>query len=308
MVRNKKSSASDYQKHKLFYTSIILLSLLLLNFYMETSILESRSRAAVNDAASVKLGTFEFPATATPGPLAPTNYYYPTIPPEGPLPIITPAIGGPQPPEGYYCIDDEDPDLCDDDDSHLVPKGAGGIAGSCGTVIANAHNLVEALPQIDKGTRDSLSKTVSSSCASTGPTTNYVSTHFVIDAYNLAGFFELSKTDPNHVSPTGLLNWWQSKPAGYEYIPYTPTVVEQYAAGQKNLTGCVMFLKTSSSYHIGIVNFLELYNSNGDGVISILQSGTSMYIDRFPVAGWNISNDSTNQTYTSGVTGFGCHL
>ena len=68
-----------------------------------------------------------------------------------------------------------------------------------------------------------------------------------------------------------------------------------------------MFLTTSSSYHIGIVNKLELFTAQGDGIISILQAGTRMYIDRFPVANWNISNSSTNMTYTSGVAGFGCH-
>lgn len=238
----------------------------------------------------------------------PTSISYPTTIPSSPVAVTTPAIGGPQPPAGYYCIDDVDPDMCDDNTSHLVPKGSGGVSGSCGTVIENAHRLVEALPQVNKGTRDSLSRTVSTNCGSTGPSTGYVSTFFVIDAYNLSGFLELNKANPSHVSPSGLFNWWQSPPARYEFIQYSPGVVQQFATGQIDLTGCAMFLRLGSgSFHVGIINKLELYSSNGDGVLSILQSGTRMYIDRFPVAGWNIANTSTNQTNTSGVEGFGCH-
>ena len=197
--------------------------------------------------------------------------------------------------------------MCDDNSSHLVPFGVGGASGTCGTVIAQAHKLAAALPQVMKGTRDSLTRTVSTSCHSTGPSSGYISTYFVIDAYNLAGFKELSKTNSAQVSPTGLFNWWQTAPSGYVYVPYSPAVVQAYGDGVRDLTGCAMFLKTGSGYHIGIVNRLELFTPGGDGVISILQSGSRMYIDRFPVAGWSIQNTSTNQTSTQGVTGFGCH-
>lgn len=263
-------------------------------------------------AKSLKLSTFTIPtptATPTRPPAAQgvttTPGVYPTLPPGSSIPLTTPAIGGPQPPSNYYCIDDVDPDMCDDNSSHLVPKGAGGVRGTCGSVIENTHRLVPALPQYMKGLRDHLTTSVSTSCGSAGPASGYVSTHLVIDAFNLSGFSELSKA--SHTSPTAMFSFFQSAPAGYTYIPYSPDVIQKYGSGQQDLTGCVMFLGTGSSYHIGIVNVLELYTSGGDGVLSILQSGTSMYIDRFPVTGWSVSGDSTNQTTTSGVVGFGCH-
>ncbi len=251
------------------------------------------SRAQSEDKNQINLGTFS---------PAPTN---PVVDvPSGPIPLTTPKIGGRNGKD--YCIDDEDPDMCDDNSSHLVPKGVGGVKGSCGTVIEWTHKLVDALPQVMKGTRNKLTKTVSNCGYSTGPASNYVSTFLVIDAYNLAGFKELSKSNSSQVSPSGLFSWWQKAP-GYQYIPYSPTVVKEFAEGKKDLTGCVMFMATGSGYHIGIVNKLEVYKAAGDGVISILQSGTRMYIDRFPVSGWAIRNTSTNKTKTSGVTGFGCH-
>lgn len=283
-----------------------------------------------NPASTLQLGTFRCPtATPTPTPTpTPTRMPTPTVPPGitltptaiptiisagGSLPLVTPAIGGPVPPSGYYCIDDVDPDMCDDSSSHLVPKGAGGVSGSCGTVIEQAHKLVMALPQDDKidngaGVRDYLLSAVSSACGSTGPYSKgqYVSTFFVIDAYNLAGMSELSKT-PAFVNPSGLYAWWKSNPTGYSFVDYSPTVIQQFASGQKDLTGCVMFLGLGSgSYHIGIVNELEVFTSGGDGVLSILQAGTKMYIDRFPVVGWSVEGNSTNQTTTSGTVGFGC--
>jgi hypothetical protein len=274
---------------------------------------------------NLQLGTFPL-ITVTPSPTPiptaiPTLTPTPTIPssrsgnipanqlPSGSIPVTTRAIGGPVPPANFYCIDDVDPDMCDDSTAHLVPKGAGGSGGACGTIIEQVHRLVPALPQYMKGLRNALETAVSTTCATTGPwnAPNYVSTFFAIDAFNLAGFQELDKRNPEHVNPAGLYNWWQTPPAGYEFIPYSPQVVQQFAARTKDLTGCVMFLQVGANYHVGIVNAFELYSSNGDGVISILQAGTKMYIDRFPVSGWNIANDSTNQTSTQGVAGFGCH-
>ncbi len=264
-------------------------------------------------AKSLKLSSFTIPSP-TPTPTRPpvlatlpasTPGVYPTLPPGSSIPLTTPAIGGPQPPSNYYCIDDVDPDMCDDNSSHLVPKGAGGVRGTCGSVIENTHRLVPVLPQYMKGLRDHLTTSVSTSCGSAGPASGYVSTHLVIDAFNLSGFAELSKT--SHTSPTAMFSFFQSAPAGYTFIPYSIDVIQKYGNGQQDLTGCVMFLSAGSSYHIGIVNVLELYTSGGDGVLSILQSGTSMYIDRFPVSGWSVSVNSTNQTRTNGVVGFGCH-
>jgi len=306
MRKIRKQIQSGKKSNSFWYAVIILLSLIVGVYFMAYSNLDGRTRAQIYDPSSIKLRTITIVPTTT-LTLTPAPQVQVTLPPSQPGSIITPAIGGPQPPSGYYCIDDVDPDMCDDENSYLVPKGASGVSGSCGTVIAQAHKLVDALPQYMKGLRDALTTTVSNCGYSTGPASGYVSTHFVIDTYNLAGFSDLSKSKAAHVSPSGLFSWWQSAPSGYEFIPYSPTVVQAFGSGQKDLTGCVMFLQTSSSYHIGIVNYLELYTANGDGVISILQSGTRMYIDRFPVAAWNIENTSTNQTSTQGVVGFGCH-
>lgn len=281
---------------KILLFSSVVLTLILFSKYV--------THAQSPTKSNLQLGTFT-PAPTGPITTIPTQKIIPTIPKsETPIPVTTPKIGGPNGQD--YCIDDVDPDMCDDNTSHLVPKGVGGISGPCGTVIEQTHKLVAALPQYMKGLRDKLERQVSNCGYSTGPATGYVSTHLVIDAYNLAGFKDLSKNNASHVSPSGLFNWWVQA-TGYQYIPYSPQVVKEFGLGQRDLTGCVMFLKTSSSYHIGIVNKLEVYNSNGDGVISILQSGTLMYVDRFPVTGWSIRNTSTNQTITNGVTGFGCH-
>ena len=250
-----------------------------------------------------KQGTFDF-TTVTP-----TQPPVPTQPPQAPAASGPLPTGGPVSPDApVYCIDDEDPDGCDDNTAFHVPKGVGGPAGTCGTVMEQAHKLVNSLPQFLKGMRNSLNSAVTSSCASTGPYSrpDYISTFFVIDAYNLAGFSDLSKSNPSHVSGANLLSWWQSQPAGYKFIPYSPAVIEQHASGQQNLTGCVMFLNLSSGVHVGIVNVLQLVNTNGDGVLSILQSGARFFIDRFEVVGWDIKNTPLHQTQLSSVAGFGC--
>ena len=257
-----------------------------------------------------KQGTFDFTKvtpTQPPVPTQPPNV--PTQPPlertsSGPLPT-----GGPVAPDApVYCIDDEDPDGCDEKTAVHGPKGVGGPAGTCGTVMEQAHKLVNSLPQFLKGMRNSLNPAVTSNCGSTGPysSPDYISTFFVIDAYNLAGFSDLSKSNPSHVSGTNLLSWWQGQPAGYKFIPYSPAAIQQHASGRQNLTGCVMFLNLPSGVHVGIVNVLQLVNTNGDGVISILQSGARFFIDRFEVVGWDIKNTPLHQTQLSSVAGFGC--
>lgn len=258
-----------------------------------------------------KQGTFGFTQvtpTQPPIPTQPPNV--PTQPPAAPTASGPLPTGGPVSPDApVYCIDDEDPDGCDDDTAFHVPKGVGGVPGSCGTVIEQAHKLVNSLPQAIKvsGTRDSINPAVSNCGYSTGTySSGYISTFFVIDAYNLAGLTELSKNNPSHVTGTGLLSWWQSQPTGYKFIPYSPTAIQQHASGQQNLTGCVMFLNLSSGVHVGIVNVLQLVNQNGDGVISILQSNAKYFLDRFEVVGWDIKNTPLHQTQLSSVAGFGC--
>lgn len=247
-----------------------------------------------------KQGTFDFTAVPTKVPKvtkAPTA--------SGPLPT-----GGAVPPTAdVYCIDDEDPDGCDDQTAFHVPKGTGGITGSCGSVIEQSHKLVNSLPQFLKGMRDSLNPAVSSNCGSTGPysSPNYISTFFVIDSFNLAGHNELSKNNPNHIIAANLLNWWKTNPPGYKFISYSPAVIQLHASGQQDLTGCVMFLNLGSgAVHPGIFNVYQQVNSNGDGVVSMLQSGARYFLDRFIVAGWAIQNTPQHQTVISGVAGFGC--
>lgn len=286
-------------------------------------------RAQTPEDTTIKLSTFTPPAPS-PTPTGTTFVFptpttgtgsssVPTVTPGGSTTVptgtpLTPAplpTGGAVPPTaGVYCIDDEDPEGCDDQTAFHVPKGSGGVPGSCGTVIEQAHKLVNSLPQGLKDFRDSLNPAVQNSCHNSGTySSGYISTFFVIDAYNLAGFKDLSKTNPTHVSGSSLLNWWKSQTAstGYSFIPYSPSVIQQHAAGQKDLTGCVTFLNLNSGVHVGIFNVLQLVNSNGDGVMSILQSGARYYIDRFEVVGWDVKNTPLHQTQLSSIAGFGCH-
>ena len=104
----------------------------------------------------------------------------------------------------------------------------------------------------------------------------------------------------------GTLTTLYTAPAGYKFVPYSSQAIQAHANGTQNLTGCVMFLNLSSGVHVGIVNVLQLVNTNGDGVISILQSGARFFIDRFEVVGWDIKNTPLHQTQLSSVAGFGC--
>ena len=270
--------------------------------------LASLSQAATDwFVPTQKQGTMDFTnvtPTPTPAPTQPPAVNEPQPPQvSGPLP----TGGAVSPSAPVYCIDDEDPDGCDDNTAFHVPKGVGGITGSCGTVIEQAHKLVNSLPQALKGMRDSLNPSVSNCGYSTGSySSGYISTFFVIDAFNLAGFNDLSKSNPSHVTGSGLLSWWQGQPTGYKFIPYSAAVIQQYGTGQRDLTGCVMFLNLSSGVHVGIVNVLQLVNQNGDGIISILQSGARYFLDRFEVVGWDIKNTPLHQTRLSSVAGFGC--
>lgn len=244
------------------------------------------------------------------------TFDFTTVPTQAPQITKAPSVSGPLPTGGavsptadVYCIDDEDPDGCDDQTAFHVPKGAGGVTGTCGTVMEQSHKLVNSLPQFLKGKRDSLNPAVTSNCGSTGPYSapNYISTFFVIDSYNLAGHNELSKSNASHVSGVNLLNWWKSNPPGYKFIDYSPTVIQQHASGAQDLTGCVMFLNLpSGGVHPGIFNVYQQVNSNGDGVVSMLQSGAQYFLDRFIVVGWDIQNTPQHQTVITGVAGFGC--
>lgn len=305
---NKQNSSSSF-----FIILIILISLIFSIFYLIRNNLEYRSRAQIQDPSSIKLRTLTIPPISISITYPPTAAYQPAV-------QITSGLitGGPVARDApYYCIDDEDPDGCDDQTAFWVPKGIGGVSGTCGTVIEWAHRLVASLPdpqQFLKAMRNSLNPAVSSPGCNytTGPyqSPDYISTYFIIDAYNLAGYRELSKSYPPHAVGADLMNWWKSSTAasaGYTFIPYSSSVLQQHSSGQRDLTGCVMFLNVPSGVSPGIVNYFELVNQNGDGVISILQAGARFMLDRFIVAGWDIQNTPQHQTVISGVAGFGCH-
>jgi hypothetical protein len=116
----------------------------------------------------------------------------------------------------------------------------------------------------------------------------------------LAGYHDLSKTNPSQISGTGMLNWWKSFPAGYIYTPYTGDTQLQ-----QSLVGKTIFIKVPSGIHAGIVNNVEIYDTHGNGILSILQSGTNFYLDRFEIINWQVTNTPLHQTVINGVEGFG---
>ncbi len=273
-----------------------------------TFLLNQKTSAQVNDP-SQQQGSFNL-STPSPVPTIPiptaTTRPTSTIPPNGtPLPIIT---GGAQDPNSpYFCIDDEDPEPCDDNTAFLVPKGTGGVSGTCGTVIEWAIKIAAKLPQDFKVKRDKLLTAVSSSCGNTGTySSGYISTFFVIDSYNLAGYPQLSKTNPTHIVGTSLLGWWKST-APFTYIDYGAVSGSHQSILSQNLIGKTMFINMpSGGVHVGIVNSVNV-DAHGNGIISILQAGTQYWLDRFEIMNWNITNTPLHQTNISGVAGFGGH-
>src|SRR3989344_7050699 len=218
-----------------------------------------------------------------------------------------PTGGGLSPSNIAYCLDDEDPEGCIDKTAFQIPKGTSGKSGSCGTIIAQTHLISPSLQRNKSDLLDSLNYTVKNCNYSTGTySENYLPTFFVIDAYNLAGFHELSKENPDHTLGSNLFNWWKSQPKGYKFIPYSTSTIYRFATGQQDLTGCVIFINLPSGVHAGIVNSFQLVNQNGDGVLSILQSGVKYFIERYEVVGWKIKNLTLNPKEPNKVAGFGC--
>lgn len=299
-IRSHREFRNHRRFKNIFLLIVILVALFIASYTITVYNLDSRSKAQSD--RSIKLGTF-------------TPLLYPTVAPNIVLTVAPTGLitGGPVAPSApFYCIDDEDPEGCDDNTAFWVPKGVDGIAGTCGSVIEQGHKIVSSLPQGLKDFRDSVNPSINNCGYSTGTySSGYISTFFVIDAYNLAGLTGLSKLNASQVTGDGMLNWWQSGDAitkGFRYIPYSPTVISQHATGKQNLTGCVMFLRVPSGIHVGVVNYLELVDSYGDGVISILQSGAPYFLDRFEVVGWDIKNTPLHQTVIDSVAGFGCHI
>lgn len=218
-----------------------------------------------------------------------------------------PVGGSVSPTDSSYCLDDEDRDGCAKKTAFHIPKGTTGKAGSCGTVISQAHLIAPSLQRSKSGLLDSLNYAVKDCNYTTGTYgENYLPNYFIIDAYNLAGFHELSKEKTVHVNGLNLLNWWKSQPKGYKFIPYTTNSIYQYGYGQVDLTGCVIFINQPSGVHTGLINSFQLVNQNGDGVLSILQAGVKYYIERFEVIGWRIKNLTLNSKEPNIIAGFGC--
>ena len=228
--------------------------------------------------------TTEPTPTPTPGSVQP------------PTPTARPQAGGKS-----YCIDDEGAvpgnEPCDDASRFDIAKGAGGVTGSCGTVIDWDQQIMDALQKGTGNKWDDMPTSFTNCNYSSTPTNQYVSSLNVIDAYNLAGFHELTAVD--HTVVTDMISWWQgsqAQTAGYTYIPVTGTSIQTILPQIK--PGMTMFLGS----HAGIVNSIEV-DANGNGWISILHSNTSYWLGVVIVANWQIRNTPSNYP----LTGFGSH-
>ena len=101
---------------------LIFLSFAVLTFVFFGILKNMENRSLAQDAPpSIKLGTFEIP-TEPVYPTAPgsTPFTRPTSPASN-TPATGLITGGPvNPNDPYYCIDDEDPDGCDDNTAFWV--------------------------------------------------------------------------------------------------------------------------------------------------------------------------------------------
>lgn len=253
--------------------------------------------------ANIGLSLAQLPRAQTPFQSQGTLEFVPGLKTVGGLPtggLLSPS-------DVAYCIEDEDPAGCLDKTAFHIPKGTTGKVGQCGVIITQAHMIAPSLQRNKSDLLDSLNYDVKNCNYSTGIyAEKYLPTFFIIDVYNLAGFHELSKENPSHTLGLNLYNWWKSQPKGYKFIPYSTSAIYQYANGQQDLTGCVFFINQPSGIHAGIINSLQLVNQNGDGVLSILQSGVKYFIERYEVAGWKIKNLTLNPKEPNTIAGFGC--
>lgn len=281
-----------YHEHELNVQLLVLLSL----FFMVLTI------GVVTATFGYSLASI--PRAQTPFQNQGTIDFVSGLKPVGRLPIG----GMVNPDDVIYCLEQEDPEGCADQTSFHIPKGLTGVTGSCGTVISQAHLLADSLQSNNSDLLDSLNYSVDGCDYQSGSyTENYIPTYFVIDAYNLAGFKELSKFNPSNTLGKNLLSWWKSQTRNYRFIPYSTASIYQFANGQQDLTGCVIFINYPSGVHVGIINSFQLVNTNGDGVLTVLQSGTAYLIARFEVVGWKIKNLTLNPKEANSVAGFGCN-
>lgn len=178
---------------------------------------------------------------------------------------------------------------------------------SCGTIMKQARALQDSLSPGQEGFHGRLNPPVSDCEYNSGSySKGYLSTFFIIDAYNLAGYSELAKHTTAHIEGATLRNWWKSAPSGYQFIPYSPSVLRHFASNRLDLAGCVMFLSMPSGIFPALINRLEQYTSDGNGVISVLHAGARFTQDRFIVSNWAILNTPMHESVNSGISGFGC--
>lgn len=286
----------------LIFTIFVFFSLYFITWMYKTS--------RATEAPTQKQGTFEFAFCPTPVVCSNTTTSGSQTPQQtsgGLQPASNPPAGGGPPPGSgppaqtggkSYCIDDAGPvpgnEPCDDASKFDIAKGAGGVFGTCGTVIAWAQTIMNAIQQ-GGGTWDAMPQSFTS-CAYTSQTypSGYLSTYVVIDSYNLAGHHELTKAA--HTSAAAMQSFWQSA-AGYVWIPYSGGSIQPIYS--RITPGQAMFLGS----HVGIVNSLEV-DANGNGWISLLHSGTNYWLGVIIVSNWQVTNTPANYP----LTGFGGRL
>jgi hypothetical protein len=199
----------------------------------------------------------------------------------------------------YYCLTNvgnrPNNGRCTDESDFEVRKGVGGVTGRCGTVIEWNQRIMESLQQISgKGLWDTVSTQFTSCSYVRAPfISGYMSTNGIVDAYNLAGFREMSMS--THTDGAYMAAWWQSPAAttaGYTWVEYPGGSAQN--ALRSIAPGYVMFI----GYHAAIVNAVDI-DSRGNGWISVLHPNTTYWLTVFPVFNWNILNTPSE------VLGFG---
>lgn len=251
----------------------------------------------INGDSKLQMRTFRVVSLTS----SPSNNILPTAT----LPLSRDREGVPTLPAGgyykRYCVDDNPgPDIvpCDNVTRCDHPQGAGGPYSTCGTVMSWEHKLIRATDRIVKNEPASnslwnnLSETITSNCSTAPATANYISTYNIVDAYNLAGFTDLTRS--THASAATMQAWWQSAEAsalGYKFSPGTSMT----GVGP----GYVMFF---ASGHVAMVNHVQI-DLNGNGKMTYLHTGSAFYLG----VGSIVSNNLVQTSAGEAVTGFGGH-
>lgn len=199
-----------------------------------------------------------------------------------------------------YCMDDDGNlphnEPCDDPSKFDIAKGEGGVTGPCATTVISWEQQIMEYLTIGSNGNWSQIDTILTGCNSfaTSPSSEYLSTYNVIDAYNLAGFMELNRGA--HVGASAMTDFFRTT-LGYTYIDLSVQSLQSVLQNNMIKPGYVMFLGS----HVGVVNSIEV--TNGTGWISILHSNTSYWLGVIVIDNWNIVN--TPEGFNP--TGFGGH-